>query len=393
MNPHVNDVQIVRLQPKREYDDGNTEDQHFMVAESRFHRMLASRAKDNASFKLDSVDLVKNEKLWTKFKNKQKEFEVMGKNCKPLMIFHGTNNENIEPIVRNNFNIDKVSHGRVYGDGVYFSECPEISMKYNYGSDKLLLCQVLLGNTMKGRLIPGYDSTEVQNKSDKERCFAIVIPDVDQIYPTYIINFSRVKQKHDYSFTQISTSLINQYGYQKAAQLVPPMKGKYQRRIAGHYRLRRLDEFPDKISGQIKEQQSFEAFLDIIGFLDDAKDVFKSLTQMFAREEISGGQRIFFHHMKESGEQMFVEEITPGIVVNESNILKSTNKASYQCAWKKKVNLSGRPILVKTCRPVLCHHGIPYTITRNFQDTYMITTYAVNVPNGFMCELIYLRCS
>ena len=165
----------INLKPNREYEDGNKNDQHFMVAESRFHRMLAASNRSSQTYKIDSVDLIKNEKLWTKFKSKQEQFEKAGKNSKPLMIFHGTPAQNIDSIVKDNFKLSKITNGRVYGDGVYFSECPEISIKYSQGWNQLILCQVLLGNSTKGKLSPGFDSTEVPNKGE-ERCFAIVIP-------------------------------------------------------------------------------------------------------------------------------------------------------------------------------------------------------------------------
>ena len=55
---------------------------------------------------------------------------------KSLLLFHGTPQENIASILRDNFNLAKKVNGRKYGDGVYFSEQPEVSVGYtNTGFD------------------------------------------------------------------------------------------------------------------------------------------------------------------------------------------------------------------------------------------------------------------
>ena len=54
--------------------------------------------------KIISVDVVKNERLRSSFKAKQKELEVKGKG-ESLLLFHGTPQANILSILKNNFDL------------------------------------------------------------------------------------------------------------------------------------------------------------------------------------------------------------------------------------------------------------------------------------------------
>merc|ERR1719309_1104007 len=73
------------LFPKRHYDDKDPKDVHFMVAESRFLRMLA--AKGNLNYKITSIDLVTNPVLAEKFNKKRAELEARKVDHKPILSF------------------------------------------------------------------------------------------------------------------------------------------------------------------------------------------------------------------------------------------------------------------------------------------------------------------
>ena len=124
--------------------------------------------------KIKSVDVVYNKTLQDKFEKKESEMEE--KNC--LLLFHGTRQMNIEPILKENFDLSKMVNGRMYGNGVYFSECPEVSLGYSQDFKSLILCKVLVDKNCK------------EVKKGDSRCWAIVVPDVDQILPKYVINFT-----------------------------------------------------------------------------------------------------------------------------------------------------------------------------------------------------------
>jgi len=375
----------INLKPKREFEDGNAYDQHFMVAESRFHRMLAASNISSHAYKIDSVDLIKNEKLWTRFKAKQQQFEKAGKNSKPLMIFHGTPGQNIDSIVKNNFTVSNIVNGRVYGDGVYFSECPEISIKYSLGTNQLILCQVLLGNTMKGKLSPGFDSTEVIKKGE-ERCYAIVVPDVDQIFPCYVINFSQSAHNR-------ASPVVQQPCYQ---QINKPLT----KIIAGHYRLRRQEEFGFNLAGMQQERMAFETFLKNAGLSSDDTKTYMSLTNMYIREEMNGNENIYFHHRNDADETVCTEVVNPGVQTVEPSAFQSGILCN--CIWQRRGD-SLHTTLEKSCEPQqpAGTHGSTLKIFREFRDNTLVTTYTVFKYVSFYqkysfdsrCSLTYVKIS
>ena len=84
------------------------------------------------------------------FNEKKQVMQTRGLDDKPLLIFHGTPQENIEPILRDNFDLSKVANGRNFGNGVYFSEMPEVSLGYSKDQSSLILCLVLQGDNQGG---------------------------------------------------------------------------------------------------------------------------------------------------------------------------------------------------------------------------------------------------
>ena len=51
--------------------------------------------------------------------------------------------------MRDNFDLSKVANGRNFGNGVYFSEMPEVSLGYSKDQSSLILCLVLQGDNTK----------------------------------------------------------------------------------------------------------------------------------------------------------------------------------------------------------------------------------------------------
>ena len=122
-----------------------------------------------------------------------------------MWCFHGTAEANIEPIIRNGFDIAKVGSAtdpgyltllllnlihRWYGRGIYFSEYASYSLPYIRQGQKLLMCQVLLGKcyqmptiVMGAPLQPGYHSH--CSPDSKE----IVAFNAAQMLPTYVIHY------------------------------------------------------------------------------------------------------------------------------------------------------------------------------------------------------------
>ena len=110
-------VRITRVEPKRELDESFLSMQ-FRLAESQFARMTAHTGQRQ---EITSVDVVQNNQLRAVFKAKQKQLEEKGKG-QSLLLFHGTPQANIKPILQNNFDLSITTNGRRFGNGVYFSE-------------------------------------------------------------------------------------------------------------------------------------------------------------------------------------------------------------------------------------------------------------------------------
>jgi hypothetical protein len=178
----VGEFQVIRVlqSESKVFDDTDPLSVGFRVAVGQV--MLMQNKKIHTGLAIHSVDIVMNTKLQKKFNSKKNELTRAGFR-ESRLLFHGTLQENIEDILRNNFNLSFISNGRVHGDGVYFTEQPETSLRYAGGQDgplkaSLILCEVLRG----------HNSRDVMREGDG-RCWTVVVPDVDQIMPRYVVNF------------------------------------------------------------------------------------------------------------------------------------------------------------------------------------------------------------
>ena len=92
----------------------------------------------NFSHPCPHVDYIKNVKLEERFLAQKEKLLLEGRDAGEVLLWHGTNPGAIEPILKNNFDIESVpvqAQGRdkkmQYGRGIYFSEVPTISLLYN----------------------------------------------------------------------------------------------------------------------------------------------------------------------------------------------------------------------------------------------------------------------
>ena len=126
----------------------------------------------------------------------QKREVEEGGSGESLMLCHGTPKENILPIVQFNFDLAFISHGRFFGDGIYFSECPELSLRYSCsrrgqsvlhgpeeqdGTYTLILCEVLKGS------LPVFKEFAAEDG----RAAVIVVNEVDRVLPRYVVTLGQ----------------------------------------------------------------------------------------------------------------------------------------------------------------------------------------------------------
>lgn len=370
----------IKLTEKREFEDGNSMDQHYILAESRFHRMLAASNSPHVhAYKVDSVELVKNPKLWQSFEKKREEFRMAGLPSQPLLLFHGTRKENIDKIVQDNFNLDRVANGRKYGDGVYLSERPELSAIYSGGSDSILLCQVLLGRTTCGRLTQGFDSAEVKDCRD-DRCYAVVIANAEQIFPTYIINYSK-------------RSTIAQPRICQQTQPLPtirlPPSPPLRHKVAGDYRKRHFEEFSAFSFGHAVERWDYRHFLRRMGMKQDLVEQVLQYDQVTVSE--SADKVNFFLSFKTGvgvGYKCVVENITIDKDFKEESF---KNNILYSCRWTRTGD-SDTTRLVKRCLPPLPWQ-LSYTVTLEFTVSALMMTCRLGQGTKleFSCNIMYLK--
>ena len=197
------EFEIINLLPKREFEEDDPMADEFRKAEAQFLRM---QAKDrHINMEIQSIDIVRNRRLQQKFEAKKAQLAAKeGSDVKSLLLFHGTPQQNVPSILRDNFDLSKVVNGRAHGNGVYFSEQPEVSLGYSMtpanrrllsqgrkkrkldenkneeAATSLILCQVLMGSNIK----------EVKH-AGVSACFAIVVPDVDQILPRFVLHLKK----------------------------------------------------------------------------------------------------------------------------------------------------------------------------------------------------------
>ena len=173
------------IKPQRQLSPDDTLDQHFRIAESQFMRMSTHRRQ------VSQVDYYVNAHLVKIFQQKMDDFKSRGVDSRFILGFHGTSSNNIDAIVKKNFDMSQIIRA-AHGRGIYFSEFPDVSIGYAQGSNQLLLCRVLPGKSydgsagVMGNIPHGYDSIRVSQGSQGQG-WAIVIDNADQILPCYVI--------------------------------------------------------------------------------------------------------------------------------------------------------------------------------------------------------------
>ena len=71
---------------------------------------------------IKSIDVVENPPLEKKFLDSKEKLKQAGQEDATILCYHGTPLRNVINIVERNFDLAKCTNGRVYGNGVYFSE-------------------------------------------------------------------------------------------------------------------------------------------------------------------------------------------------------------------------------------------------------------------------------
>ena len=136
--------------------------------------------------------------------------------------FHGTSNEGVKSIITKGFKMPEANPSPpnkrgMYGQGIYFATDSSKSAKgiSTKGSQKLLLCQVILGKSLT---VEKADNTLNKRKLKLKKCDSVYAPrgtqvindefvifDPDQALPQYIIHFSSTNNFVPPSPTSLTT--------------------------------------------------------------------------------------------------------------------------------------------------------------------------------------------
>jgi len=196
------------LEDRRESDLNDPLDIHYRVVFSQLHSaggltLLqpggASSSNSNGKNGIN-IEYILNPSLIRRFRDKEAAIKAKypdnSAETKYVLAWHGTSKENAEKIVEENFRLDACVRA-AYGKAIYFTEFPNVGHQYatgrgGKGKEALLLCRLLPGRSLDVTgplpgLAEGYDSHRVA-KDDKGRGQMLLIYDMDQILPCYLIH-------------------------------------------------------------------------------------------------------------------------------------------------------------------------------------------------------------
>ena len=163
----------------------------------------------NPAEAIERIDYIKNLQLEEAYNQQKAIFQREGKEIKEMLLFHGTAVANVDSILRSNFSLDHPfdkdndkENERVFGEGIYFSDMPAISLMYGNG---LILCKVLLGECevfdpqpcRKQPEIPEeFDSREVRAEDGSAVIHVVKKP--SQILPYCVIKLKKESLSSEY---------------------------------------------------------------------------------------------------------------------------------------------------------------------------------------------------
>ena len=181
-------VRKFKMCPRNDLDFTDPLQILYLAAEATFLRMVDKSGQGSTIGRktIKSIEYVENESIRASFMEKKSKFLADKIPHNERLVFHGTNEENIGSILRQNFRLD-LCHRFLHGKGVYFSEFPDISLGYGSG---LLLCRVMLGRTYTGSGMPEEWDSKLVSPDHQGKGQMVVVPNTKQILPAFIITLA-----------------------------------------------------------------------------------------------------------------------------------------------------------------------------------------------------------
>ena len=217
--------------------------------------------------------------------------------------FHGTSDDGVKGIVRKGFKMPEANprppkKRGMYGQGIYFATDSSKSARsiYTKGSQKLLLCQVILGNSMT---VDKADNTLNKKKLQSNKCDSVYAPrgtevmndefvifDPDQALPQYIIHFSSTNNFVPPSPTSLTTQpfFTKPMKASRAVNFQDPFE-MYYNFAESHFR---------RMAAKSHLQQVTISSIDIV-INKDLEDKFEATKQKFKSQGISDQEILAYH--------------------------------------------------------------------------------------------------
>ena len=194
--PQFQDLRRFHFKPSQEPDFTTENIIHMHIACSQFYKMSTRRQLSATSFPrpyqhqhgraetevIESVTYIVNEKTERTFQQCKSTFSELGVSNQEILLFHGTDEINVDNIFLKNFDIDHVPINRqrkkmmAHGRGIYMSDSPSMCKKYG---NRIILSRVLLGTiSVHSKTVP-----KVNNQVH-------IIHDTNQILPYCVITMA-----------------------------------------------------------------------------------------------------------------------------------------------------------------------------------------------------------
>ena len=230
---------------------------HKYIAGYQFYKMMMKWAEpeasipiplrkvENANDAIASIDYIKNPRIEKEYEAEKIRFQMEGKQVTETLLFHGTAVASVDSILKSNFSLDHSpiqqqessrDKRRMFGEGIYFSEMPAVSLMYGNG---LVLCKVLLGNCESFTPRPGVPQPDIPESFDsrevKSRDSGVihVVRRPAQILPYCVIQLKNEALSSEYRKPTVSPVPAPSQGQQQdsgrvkviAAAGNPPQRG------------------------------------------------------------------------------------------------------------------------------------------------------------------------
>jgi hypothetical protein len=165
--------------------------------ESEEFKYIVGPFLENGNVDVLRIERLQNKRLYGMYA--MRKFFVDGNIDTELLLYHGTNSDHIQNIVKEGLDHRLAKMTGLIGVGVYFAEKPKEAINYAFSNTQekhLLVCRVFLGKSVAGHsglrrppYLPGTNdlADSVHGHIGTSKIYAVF--DNNQSYPEYIVHF------------------------------------------------------------------------------------------------------------------------------------------------------------------------------------------------------------